>query len=156
MENVSMKSHQKQPFAIIGISSVAVAIRTAAQRFAMLNLLHSVLAMLVLGVVCAIAGIIYEYQHEIELLRVGGMQALANYHAYLQSGPIDSAFECVMLAFKWRMPSVGSNLQVLGLFIAFVGAPALVVLLAVMRKITDVAPKNYMGFASWYRSLYPT
>lgn len=98
-------------------------IRHQCSKVGKFTLAHSVLFMLFVGCIVTVLGLVLDCMHETSILAQGGLQAVDDYRHTLQASPINSPFQCLLSALQWRMPTTGSNLQVLGLASCYLLTP---------------------------------
>lgn len=99
------------------------------------TLVHAILAILFVGCIVTVLGLVLDCQQEVSAMAQGGLAAVDEYRRAMQAAPVDSSFQCLMLALQWRMPSVGSNLQVLGLASCYLLAPSFLFSVVLKRII---------------------
>lgn len=100
------------------------------------TLVHTVLFILFVGCIVTVMGLVLDCNREVEAMAQGGLSAVVDYRRALQASPVDSSFQCLMLALQGRMPSVGSNLQVLGLACCYLLVPLLMFSAMLKRIVT--------------------
>lgn len=107
------------------------------------SLVHAALALLFVGILVTVLGLVLDCRQEVAILSHGGLDAVDKYRHSLQAAPVDSSFQCLMLALQWGMPTNGSNLQVLGLAICYLVAPTFIGVTAALRKFgTSIRPAS--------------
>ncbi len=99
--------------------------KNVATNLASLNIAHSLLAILFVGLVLTVSGIMIECNYQANLLNQGG-NALETYQAMMHTNAIDSVFQYMVTGIQFQLPSAAGNLQAIGLTICCIIAPTIV------------------------------
>jgi hypothetical protein len=101
-------------------------------KIASANIGHCVLAVLFVGLVFAMSGVLIECNYQADLLAQSD-NALQTYQLALHAQAIDSVFVYLLKGIQLQLPSAGGNLQAIGLGICYFLAPFVAAVLFALR-----------------------